>query len=56
MDFRQFSTASWSKLKILTVVGVIGMVPILLFIRELDIMLTDEQSAYSMESMSIKLD
>jgi iron complex transport system permease protein len=43
-----FSTASWSKLKILTVVGVIGMVPILLFIRELDIMLTDEQSAYSM--------
>ncbi len=48
-----FSSASWSKLAIMLVVGTIGIVPILFLTRELDILLLDEASARSI-GVSVK--
>ena len=48
-----FSSASWSKLAIMLVIGTIGIVPILFLTRELDILLLDEASARSI-GVSVK--
>ena len=42
-----FGTASWSKLLILSICSLVGIAPLFLMTRELDILLLDEQSGLS---------
>ncbi|MGI6433223.1 MAG: FecCD family ABC transporter permease [Sphaerochaetaceae bacterium] len=48
-----FSSATWQKLSILSVCAVVGLIPVVFFTRELDIMLLDEASALSV-GVSVK--
>ncbi len=43
-----FATSSWQKLKVLTIVGFLGIIPLLFLTKELDILLVDEETALSL--------